>query len=112
MIAEGPGRGASFTLTAGLSTIGRGEDQAIRLDFGDTAISRDCHAAIVYDPEDRRTLIGHGGRSNIVRLNGAPLLAREELASGDVIRLGRTTLRYIGLCGAHFDWQDGAEADD
>ena len=111
-LIEGPGRGASFTLTTGLSTIGRGQDQAVRLDFGDTAISRECHAAIVYDPEDRRVLIGHGGRSNIVRLNGEPLLSREELHDGDLIRLGKTTLCFVAFCGPDFDWQDGQEEAD
>ena len=112
VLVDGPGRGASFTLTAGLSTIGRGDDQAVRLDFGDTAISRSCHAAIAYDPEDRRVLVGHGGRANIVRLNGEPLLSKEPLENGDLIRLGKTTLRFVSLCGADFDWESDAGPDD
>ncbi|MBY6047854.1 FHA domain-containing protein [Vannielia litorea] len=109
VVVEGAGRGASFTLTSGLSTIGRGADQAICLDFGDTAISRECHAAVAYDEEERRVLVGHGGRSNIVRLNGEPLVSREEMQNGDLIRLGKTTLRFVAFCGPDFDWEQGAE---
>jgi len=40
LVVDGPGRGECFSLEAGMSQIGRGDDQAIRLDFGDNSISR------------------------------------------------------------------------
>ncbi|OED50756.1 hypothetical protein AB838_01010 [Rhodobacteraceae bacterium (ex Bugula neritina AB1)] len=104
MVADGPGYGESFTLQAGMSAIGRGEDQAVALDFGDTAISRNNHAAIVFDPETSQFFLGHGGKSNIVRLNGQPVISNEALKSGDQIRLGETTLRFMALCGEDFNW--------
>ncbi|WP_417207241.1 FHA domain-containing protein [Antarctobacter sp.] len=106
VVIEGPGRGASFTLTAGLSTVGRDADQTVTLDFGDTSISRDRHISIAHDDEENRTYIGHGGKTNIVRHNDKPLLTTEELANGDTIRIGKTVLRFIGLCGAGFSWAD------
>lgn len=112
VVLEGPGRGASFTLLAGVSTIGRGTDQTISLDYGDTAISRENHASIAYDEEQNRFFIGHGGKSNIVRRNGNPVLATEEMHDGDLIRIGKTTLRFIGLCGPEFTWAtDGTDGD-
>ena len=60
----------------GVSQIGRGGDQTIALDFGDMAISRQHHAAIAYDPASHQFHVGHGGKSNLVRLNGKPLLCR------------------------------------
>ena len=107
IVTAGPGRGAAFELHAGASRIGRGEDQTIRLDFGDTAISRDNHAAVAYDDESRRFFVGHGGKSNLVRLNDVPVLATEPLADGDLIRIGETTLRFIALCGPEFSWSAG-----
>lgn len=104
VVMDGPGRGASFTLTAGLSTIGRGADQTVALDFGDAAVSRNNHASIAYDEEENRAYIGHGGKSNIVRLNGQPLLSTEEIGDGDEIRVGKTTLRYVAFCGPDFTW--------
>jgi len=106
VVVDGPGRGAAFTLGAGVSSIGRDEDQVIQLDFGDTAISRHMHAAIAYDPETRGFFLGQGGKSNIVRLNGRPVLSTEDLKDGDVIRIGETTLKLVAFCGRHFDWAD------
>lgn len=104
VVLDGPGRGASFTLTTGLSTIGRDADQTITLDFGDTAISRQNHVAIAHDDEENHTYVGHGGKSNIVRHNDQPLLTTETLANGDTIRIGKTVLRFVALCGGGFSW--------
>ena len=116
VVTDGPGRGSSFALASGLSSIGRGASQAVRLDFGDHAISRAGHAAIVYDADARSFTLGQGGKSNIVRLNGRPVIANEELRDGDRIRLGETELRLTVLCGAAFDWsetgEDGGDEDD
>lgn len=108
VVIEGPGRGASFTLTAGLSTVGRDPDQTVTLDFGDTSISRERHLAIAHDDEENRTYIGHGGKTNIVRHNDKPLLTTEELCDGDTVRIGKTVLRFVGFCGGGFCWTDAA----
>ncbi len=112
MVVKGPGHGACFTLTAGASKIGRGEGQAVRLDFGDTSISRDNHAAIAYDDEQRKFYLGHGGKANLVRLNDMPVLSTEPLNDGDHIRIGETTLRFLALCGPDFVWEDSDGAND
>ncbi|MBM7067976.1 FHA domain-containing protein [Actibacterium sp. 188UL27-1] len=115
IVTEGPGRGESFALVAGMSQIGRGEDQAVQLDFGDTAISRTNHAAVAYDPETHKFLLGHGGKSNIVRLNDMPVISTEPMGDGDIIRLGETTLRFVALCNDTFNWSennDGSEESD
>lgn len=104
VVADGPGRGASFALQDGAAQIGRGADQAISLDFGDTAISRANHAAVAYDSELNAFYLGHGGKTNIVRLNNKPVLSTEELRTGDEIRIGETTLRFVALCDDTFSW--------
>ncbi|MCU9847897.1 FHA domain-containing protein [Defluviimonas sp. WL0024] len=106
VVVKGPGRGASFTLQAGVSQIGRGDDQAIQLDFGDTNISRANHAAIAFDDEERKFYLGHGGKANIVRLNGKPVLSTEHLQDGDLIRIGETTLSFVAFCDEDFTWAD------
>lgn len=112
IVVEGQGRGECFPLTAGMSQIGRGEDQAIQLDFGDNAISRANHAAIVFDPESQTFLLGHGGKANIVRLNDKPVISNEPLANGDQIRIGETTLRLVALCGKDFTWEDNGSEEN
>ncbi len=114
-VTKGPGLGESFAIRTGMSQIGRGEDQAIRLDFGDQAISRANHAAIVYDPKEHTYLLGHGGKANIVRLNGTPVVSTSDLKDGDVIELGETAMRFVGICSNDFNWdmaQSEAEGSD
>ena len=115
IVTSGPGRGACFTIFAGVSQIGRGENQAVRLDFGDTSISRNNHAAVAYDDEQAKFYLGHGGKSNLVRLNGKPVLSTEELSDGDMVRIGETSLKFVALCGDDFTWADteneGTSAD-
>lgn len=111
VIVDGPGKGEAFTLLTGLSQIGRGADQTIQLDYGDGSISRNNHAAIAYDAAQREFLFGHGGKSNIVRLNDVPVLSTEPLKNGDVISIGETKLRFMAFCGKHFDWDDEDSED-
>lgn len=112
IVTDGPGRGACFTLHAGMTSIGRSPDQAIQLDFGDRSISRGTHAAIAYDTETHNFLLGHGGKTNLVRLNGTPVISTEALAHGDEIRIGETCLRFIALCSPAFNWDEvETEAD-
>lgn len=111
VVISGPGRGESFALRPGVSTIGRGEDQTVCLDFGDTAISREAHALIAYDEESRGFFIGHSGKANLVRLNGRPVLTTEPVAHGDRIRIGETTLMLVTLCGPGFSWAAGSAAE-
>ncbi len=111
VVTDGPGRGASFSLHAGVSQIGRGEDQTVRLDFGDTSISRNNHAAVAFDEEHNKHFLGHGGKSNLVRLNGKPVLSTEEMSDGDVIRIGETSLKFVALCGDEFTWNAEGNGD-
>ena len=102
-------------VTEGVSQIGRGTDQTIALDFGDMAISRQHHAAIAYDPMSHQFHLGHGGKSNLVRLNGKPLLSTAVVGDGDEIQIGETTLVLKVLCTADFNWSSvdsEGDADD
>lgn len=112
VIKDGPGKGASFALSEGVSQIGRGADQTISLDYGDMAISRHNHAAIAYDSKTHEFHIGHGGKSNLVRLNGRPLLSTEPAKDGDEIQIGETTLVLKVLCTPEFNWSTCEEEGD
>ena len=108
VVTQGPGRGKSFTLQNVVSTIGRGLDQTITLNFGDDTISRSNHAAVAFDDQMNACFLGYGGKANLVRLNGRPVLTTEQLSDGDVIRIGETDLRYVAFCGPDFVWDDEA----
>ena len=106
LVVDGPGRGECFSLEAGMSQIGRGDDQAVKLDFGDNTISRTNHAAIVYDSETHEFMLGQGGKKNIVRLNGKPVISNEPLTTHDEVKIGETTLRFVALCNNDFNWDE------
>lgn len=112
LVVAGEGRGHYFALQPGMSQIGRGEENAVQLDFGDSSISRQNHAAVVFDEEERKFVLGHGGKANIVRLNGKPVISNEDLKDGDQFKIGETTLQLKTLCGDDFDWSDAGDGDD
>jgi len=104
VVVSGPGRGAAHPLRSGLNGIGRGPDNSVPLTHGDEGIETNAHAFVAYDPETRLFHSAHGGKADLVRINGAPLLRNETLQSGDEISLGATRLRFVPLCGPGFDW--------
>jgi hypothetical protein len=112
VVKAGPGLGTAFALSQGVSQIGRGTDQTVALDFGDMAISRQNHAAIAYDAGTHQFHIGHGGKSNLVRLNGKPLLSTEVVGDGDEIQIGETTLILKVLCTPSFNWSASEAGGD
>ena len=111
VVTHGPGRGKFFALQNLVSTIGRGEDQTVTLNFGDDTISRNNHAAVAYDDQTNTCFLGYGGKANLVRLNGRPVLSTEQLNNGDVIRVGETDLRFVALCGPDFTWAEDGDED-
>ena len=106
VVIEGPGRGKSVTLGYGMNTIGREPGNRVILPFGDMKISRSKHATVTYDPRGRKFFIQHGESSNLTYVGELPVLSPVELKSGEIIRLGDTTvLKFIPLCGDDFDWE-------
>jgi hypothetical protein len=106
VIVEGQGRGGFRPIYVGMNSVGRDPSQRISLSFGDESISREEHAFITYDEEARSFYLQHGGKPNIIRLGGKPVLTPMELKANDIIKIGRTTLRFIPCCGPNFSWSD------
>lgn len=106
VVVKGPGRGNFRPVFVGMNSVGRDPSQRVCLDFGDESISREQHAFITYDEEQRRFYLQHGGKSNLVRLGEQPVLMPSELQPNDIIRIGKTTLRFFPCCGPDFSWSD------
>ena len=106
VVIDGPGRGKSRPLGYGMNAIGRGDGMSVRLDFGDSEISRANHCQIAYDHRNRRFYLQHGGGQNLTYLGGDPVFAATPLLPGSDITLGRTTLRFVALCDSEFTWED------
>lgn len=106
VVVKGPGRGGFRAIYVGMNSVGRDPGQRVSLDFGDESISREEHAFITYDEEQRVFYLQHGGKSNLVRLGAQPVLSPTELRANDQIRIGRTILRFVPCCGPDFSWID------
>ena len=106
VVVSGPGRGGFRPVYVGMNSVGRDSGQRVCLNFGDETISREEHAFITYDEEQRCFFLQHGGKSNLVRLAGKPVLSPVDLQANALIRIGRTTLRFIPCCGPDFSWGD------
>ncbi|MGF0540258.1 FHA domain-containing protein [Agrobacterium sp. ES01] len=104
VIVTGPGRGHSLEIYFGMNSLGRGRNQRIPLDFGDESISREGHAFVVFDDMQQDFYIQHGGKSNLIRLNGKPVLSPMQLSHGDMIDIGATRLMFVPLCSDTFSW--------
>jgi hypothetical protein len=106
LVLAGPGRGSALPFGYGMNSVGRGEDQRVRLDFGDERISRKSHAIITYDGAARKFYLQHGGGPGLTYLDDEPVLTPAELSGRERIRLGDTVLLFVPLCGPEFDWQE------
>ncbi len=82
------GTGRSYPLRRGSNVVGRGQDAALRL--ADTAVSRE-HIDVYFD--GRIAIVHDLGSTNGTTVNGAPIQTWQ-LADGDVIRLGTSTVVY------------------
>ena len=103
-VISGPGKGSFRPIFYGQNSLGRDPKQRIPLDFGDQRISRETHAFVVYDDVQRKFFIRDNGKSNLVRHNGNAVLTPTEINDRDQITIGETTLVFIALCNANFDW--------
>jgi hypothetical protein len=110
VVVKGPGRGGFRPVYVGMNSVGRDPNQRVSLSFGDEAISREEHAFITYDEEQRCFYLQHGGKSNLVRLGTDPVLTPTELKLNDLIRIGKTTLLFIPCCGPDFSWNDEVQS--
>jgi hypothetical protein len=106
VVVKGPGRGNFCPVFVGMNSVGRDTSQRVSLSFGDESISREEHAFITFDEEQRCFYLQHGGKSNLVRLGAHPVLSPTELKPNDIIRIGRTTLLFVPFCGPEFSWTD------
>ncbi len=105
-IISDKGKGKSYTLTFGMNNIGRSEDNHISIQNGDSSISRDKHAMIIYDYENNIFFIKHGEGQYLSYLNGEVLLDTKQLKANDRIKVGSTELIFIPLCSDQFTWKE------
>ena len=105
---KGSHRGKGFPLRSGRNFIGRGSDMDVCLQ-GETTVSRNKHAIVLYEPRQRIFLAQMGESHELVYLNGELLLASMQMKAKDRLQIGDVELMLIPCCDADFDWADDAD---
>jgi hypothetical protein len=100
---EGADRGRDYRIRGGRNFIGRGDQMHISIG-GDTAISRERHAILSYDPRHRVFRIAPGDSTGLTYVNGDAVEVPTQLSARDVVEVGQTRLVFMPFCGAEFDW--------
>jgi hypothetical protein len=103
---EGKEKGRDYRILDGNNKIGRSNKMDICI-LGDDTISREDEAIVTYAAAVKKYYFVAGTGGNDVYVNDEPLLLSQsrELAAYDRIRLGKTTLLFIPLCGERFQWE-------
>lgn len=102
---EGPAKGMDYRIRAGYNYIGRSEHMDICI-RGDLQISRERHALIAYDHQERVFFFGPADGKSLVRINGKMVMNPTQLNAFDVISVGETKLLFVPLCGERFNWDE------
>jgi pSer/pThr/pTyr-binding forkhead associated (FHA) protein len=104
VLTEGPQRGRVFAVNLGRNRIGRGPENDIILDTGDTAISKDDHLVLAADPKNQRYFLVPGNSTNLAYVDDQPLLESCEIVDKAVIQIGETKVLFIQLFGNYLEW--------
>lgn len=100
---NGEHRGEDYQIRGYNTMIGRDRGNKIVL-TGDDCISR-THCSIRYYADNRSYYIYNANEaSNPVYVNREPLHEHAQLHAYDVIKIGRTELLFVPLCGREFSW--------
>lgn len=101
---EGAIKGQDYRIRNGQNFIGRENNMHICIK-GDQTISREKHAAIIFDLKNTRFYIQNGEGRDLVYLNGEPVLTATELHAYDTLEIGKTRLLFVPFCREEFKWE-------
>ena len=107
---EGSHLGKDFRLVSGRNFIGRNPKMDVALE-GDSSVSREAHAVVVYEPKGNVYLIQPGTSKELSYLNDNVVLESKVIKPNDVITVGATKLMFIPCCSNKFNWSDGKKED-
>lgn len=100
---DGKEKGRDYRIHTDNNFIGRGEKMDICI-RGDETISRENHAIVSYDSQEKIFYFSPGDGRSIVRLNDKAIFQTMELKAYDRVTIGKTKLLFVPLCGPDFEW--------
>lgn len=108
---EGNHIGKDFRLISGRNFIGRSTKMDVVLE-GDSSVSRESHAVVVYEPKGNVYLIQPGSSKELSYLNDEVVLESKVIKMNDVITVGATKLMFIPCCSSEFVWSSVKKEKD
>jgi len=108
---EGPSKGRDYKIRSQKNFLGRADGMDIQV-LGDNSIAKKNHAAIVYNPKKRVTLLLPGDSHGLVYYNSEAIFSPVELAPFDTMEIGSSKFLFVELCGNHFEWSELDETAD
>jgi pSer/pThr/pTyr-binding forkhead associated (FHA) protein len=99
----GPDRGKDFRIKMEKNFIGR--SPAMDICLSDAAVSREKHAAVVFDPKKRTFWLLPGDSQGLVYVNDELVHSPSTLKQHDKIELGETKLLFVPYPLEEFPWE-------
>lgn len=97
--------GESFPLKSGRNFVGRSHNMDIVLD-GDSGVSRERHAIIIYEPKNRIFYAQPGEARELFYVNDEVVLSNIIISTNSVFLIGNTKLKFVPFCTKEFAWED------
>lgn len=97
--------GQSFNLKTGRNNVGRAGSMDVVL-AQEPSVSRNRHAVITYEPENRDFFIQPGESGGLTYLNKQVVMQFSPMQAYDKIRLGNAEFVFVPCCGENFTWDD------
>jgi Inner membrane component of T3SS, cytoplasmic domain len=105
----GPDRGRDFRLHSEKNYIGRSPAMDVVI-LNDNSVSRDKHAAVVFDPRKKSFWALPGDASGLVYLNNEVVYTPTEMKPDDMLELGLTKLVLVPFRSEKYSWDEAAGA--
>jgi len=108
---EGNDLGNDFRLKSGRNFIGRATSMDVVI-AGDSTVSREKHAIVVYDPENHQFLVQPGDARELCYLNDKLVLSAMDIMVNDILKVGETKLMFFPCCTDKFHWGLAEKPED
>ena len=103
VVLDGQAKGRDLRLGVGRTFLGLDTDGAPVTLSADAPLGL-RQAVLVYDGEAKTYTLLPGSSQELCYLEGEALLAPQELAGDETLRLGTATLKFVPFCGPDFSW--------
>ena len=103
VVLDGEAKGRDLRLGVGRTFLGLDKDGTPVTLSADAPLSL-RQAVLVYDGEAKTYTLLPGSSQELCYLGDTALLAPQELAGEETLRLGAATLKFVPFCGPDFSW--------